>query len=343
MKIAIHQGEGYFTKLWIEYCENNNIDYTTVNCYDTYLLDSLEGCNALMWHHLNGNYKDHLIAKQILYSLEQSGKTVFPNFRTTWHFDDKVGQKYLLEAIGAPLVKSYVFYSKGDALDFIQTTSFPKVFKLRGGAGSANVKLIKSARQARGLVNKAFGRGFPVFDRLGYFKERFNKFRDGKDTFLGVLKGLGRLFIPLKDINMIHREKGYVYFQDFIPNNISDTRIIVIDNKAFAIKRLVRKNDFRASGSGSIVYSKSEIDIRCVKIAFETSAKLQSQCMTYDFVFDQDNSPLIVEISYGFSPSGYFDCPGYWDIDCKWYEGEFNPYGWMVELVINQAKNQIAK
>lgn len=339
MKIAIHQGEGYFTKLWTEYCENNNIDYTTVNCYDTNTIKSLEGFNALMWHHLNGNYKDHLIAKQILFSLEQSGKIVFPNFRTTWHFDDKVGQKYLLEAIGAPLVKSYVFYSKAESLDFVKSTSFPKVFKLRSGAGSANVKLIKSAGQARGLVNKAFGCGFPIFDRIGYFKERYNKFLNGKDTLLGTLKGLGRLVIPLKDINMIHREKGYVYFQDFIPDNNSDTRIIVIGHKAFAIKRMVRKNDFRASGSGSIVYSKEEIDIRCVKIAFETSAKLQSQCMTYDFVFDHDNTPLIVEISYGFSPSGYVDCPGYWDADLKWNKGSFNPYGWMVELVLDNINN----
>lgn len=336
MKIGIHQGKGYFTELWVKYCLKNNIDYSIVNCYDTNIIQSLESCDALMWHHLNGNFKDHLIAKQILFSFEQSGKTVFPNFKTTWHFDDKVGQKYLLEAMGAPLVNSYVFYSKEEALDFIHSTNFPKVFKLRGGAGSANVKLVKSANQARGLIHKAFGRGFPVFDRMGYFKERFNKFRNGKDTLLGALKGLGRLIIPLKDINMIHREKGYVYFQDFIPENTSDTRIIVIGNKAFAIKRMVRKNDFRASGSGSIVYSKEEIDIRCVKIAFDTSAKLQSQCMTYDFVFDLNNTPLIVEISYGFTPSVYVDCPGYWDADLKWHEGEFNPYGWMVEMVLDK-------
>jgi glutathione synthase/RimK-type ligase-like ATP-grasp enzyme len=339
MKIAIDNNKS-FSDLWIKYCETENIDFKLVNCYDNTIIQQLADCDVLMWHHHHANYKDILFAKQLLYSLEQSGKTVFPNFNTTWHFDDKVGQKYLLEAIGAPLVKSYVFYSKSEALDFVNSTSFPKVFKLRGGAGSANVKLIQSAGQARGLVNQAFGRGFPVFDRIGYFKERFNKFLNGKDTLLGVMKGLGRLIIPVKDIKMIHREKGYVYFQDFIPNNNSDTRIIIIGDKAFAIKRMVRKNDFRASGSGSIVYSKDEIDIRCVKTAFETSAKLQSQCMAYDFVFDQENAPLIVEMSYGFSPAGYVDCPGYWGEDLTWHEGEFNPYGWMVDLVIDKVKNK---
>lgn len=343
MKIAIHQGDGYFTELWIKYCKTNNIDYSVVNCYDTTIVQALNDCDVLMWHHLNGYYKDYLIAKQLLFSLEQAGKTVFPNFKTTWHFDDKVGQKYLLEAIGAPLVKSYVFYSKKEALDFVSTTTFPKVFKLTRGAGSANVKLIKSQSQARSLIKKAFGRGFPIFDRMGYLKERFKKFRNGKDTLLGVMKGFGRLFIPVKDIKMIPREKGYFYLQDFIPNNNSDTRIIVIGDKSFAIKRMVRKNDFRASGSGSIIYSKDEIDIRCVKIAFSMNEKIQSQCIAYDFIFDKGNNPLIIEISYGFTPAGYISCPGYWDKDFKWHEGEFNPYGWIVELVLKQAENHIVK
>jgi len=43
---------------------------------------------------------------------------------------------------------------------------------------------------------------------------------------------------------------------------------------------------------------------------------------------------LVIEISYGFSPEGYYNCPGYWDKNLKWYEGKFNPYGWMVELML---------
>ena len=73
---------------------------------------------------------------------------VFPNFNTAWHFDDKVGQKYLLEAIDAPLVPSYVFYSKEMALKWLEQTQFPKVFKLRGGAGSANVKLVQDEKRS---------------------------------------------------------------------------------------------------------------------------------------------------------------------------------------------------
>ena len=130
------------------------------------------------------------------------------------------------------------------------------------------------------------------------------------------------------------RERGYVYFQDFIPDNSFDVRVIVIDRKAFALKRIVRANDFRASGSGDFKYAKEEFDERCIKIAIKICQKLTAQCLAFDFVFDITNHPLIIEISYGFAKEGYDSCPGFWDENLKWTKGPFNPYGWMVENVI---------
>jgi glutathione synthase/RimK-type ligase-like ATP-grasp enzyme len=293
-----------------------------------------------MWHHHHADYKDVLFAKQLLFSLEQTGKKVFSDFTTCWHFDDKIGQKYLLESIGAPLASSYVFYKKKEALEWANSTTFPKVFKLRGGAGSSNVQLVKNKSEALRLIKKAFGQGFPQFDRWAYLKEQIRKIKIGNETFLiGILKGFGRLVISTPYARMKGREKGYVYFQEFIPNNDSDIRVIVVDEKAFAIKRMARANDFRASGSGLIRYEMEAIDIRCLKIAFNISDKLKLQCMAYDFVFDEEQKPRILEISYGFSPHGYINCPGYWDKSLNFHKGEFNPYGWMVESVITDVTN----
>lgn len=151
-------------------------------------------------------------ANKILSALEQSGKKVFPNFNTGWHFDDKVAQKYLLEAIGAPLVPSYVFYDKQEALQWANTTSYQKVFKLKGGAGSANVKLVKTHKEAKRLINKAFGKGFAQYDRFGAFKERLRKVKEGKAGLLEILKGIGRLFITTEFAKQQPNERGYVYF-----------------------------------------------------------------------------------------------------------------------------------
>src|SRR5690606_958835 len=127
--------------------------------------------DALMWHHHHSIYEDVLTAKRILFALESAGIPVFPDFKTGWHFDDKVAQKYLLEALGAPLVPSYVFYSQSDAIDWVLKTTFPKVFKLKGGAGATNVKLVRSRRRAIRLIKKSFRDGFPQFDRWNNLKE----------------------------------------------------------------------------------------------------------------------------------------------------------------------------
>src|SRR6056297_501216 len=155
MKIAIHHSPSGFSSHWIDYCKKNNIPYKIVNCYKNSIISDLKDCDALMWHFHQTNHKDILFAKELIYSLQSAGKKVFPDFHTAWHFDDKVGQKYLLEAIDAPLVPSYVFYDKEKALDWIEKTDFPKVFKLRRGAGSAHVKLAETPNEAKKLVRKA--------------------------------------------------------------------------------------------------------------------------------------------------------------------------------------------
>lgn len=339
MKIAIHARNGSFSDCWIEYCKIENIDYKIVNAFDSDIINQVKDYDIFMWHHHHGRFEDVLVAKKILFSLEQAGIRVFPDFNTGWHFDDKVAQKYLLEAIDAPLVPSYVFYDKEEALAWAKETTYPKVFKLKGGAGSTNVKLAKTQKEALKLINKAFGTGFSQFDRINNLKERYYRYKNGQDTLLGVAKGIGRLVIKTNFTKQQPPEKGYVYFQDFMPNNNHDIRVIVIGDKAFAIKRMVRKNDFRASGSGDIIHNEAEIDLRCLEIAFDTSRILQSQCLAYDFIFDGDNKPLVVEISYGFSIDGYIDCPGYWDNSLQWHEGAFNPYGWMINQVEKQVSN----
>lgn len=334
MKIAIHHSKFSFSERWIEYCEANNIAYKIVNCYSTDIIQQLNDCNALMWHHNHADPKDVLFARQLLASVEAAGKVTFPNHATTWHFDDKVGQKYLLEAVGAPVVPSHVYYTKKEALAAIQNASFPLVFKLRGGAGARNVMLVKTRAQAVSMIQKSFGKGFRQYDAIGGVKEQIRKLKLGKAKPIDVAKAVAHIAYPINLEKSKGREAGYFYYQEFLPGNDSDIRVIVIGDKAFAIKRMVRENDFRASGSGNIIFDPGKIDMRCVKIAFDVSARLKTQCTAYDFVFDTENNPLIVEISYGFAHKAYDSCPGYWNSNLEWIEGPFNALGFMVDEVV---------
>lgn len=336
MKIAIHYSKNSYSERWIQYCKNCNFEYKIVDCCQNDIIQQIRDCDIVMWHFYHASAQDSLFAKQLLYSIKASGKKVFPNFNTVWHFDDKVGQKYLMEAVDAPLVTSYVFYKKEQALYWANNTEFPKVFKLRGGAGSVNVKLVRSLADAKHLINKAFNKGFK-HDSLLPVTEIYNKYKRGKLPFIAVVKGLVRTLVPTQFAKINGREIGYIYFQNFIPGNDHDIRVIVIGDKAFAIKRMTRENDFRASGSGNIFYEKELFDEATIKLSFDVAGKLQTQCLALDFVFDNGN-PLVVEISYGFSMVGYDPCPGYWDSNLQWHEGKFNPYGWMIEDIIHSTK-----
>jgi hypothetical protein len=58
-------------------------------------------------------------------------------------------------------------------------------------------------------------------------------------------------------------------------------------------------------------------------------------------VLDKNQSPLIVEISYGFAVHGYDPCPGYWDEQLNWHDGPFNPQSWILEnLVLSRRNNE---
>lgn len=338
MKIGIHDRRSSFSDRWIVYCQQNSIPFKIVRCYDSDIVAQLDDCDALMWHYHHTSPRDVLFAGKLLSALEQSGKVVFPDFFTAWHFDDKIAQKYLFESLGIPAVDTWVFYSKDEARRWAGSTSFPKVFKLRGGAGSEHVRLVRSKSQALALISKAFSKGFSHYDALGNLKERFRKYRLGKTSLADVGKGIARLFLPTAHARQQGRARGYAYFQEFIPENTFDIRVVIIDNKAFAIKRMVRENDFRASGSGFIKYGKNEFDEQVISHTFELNKKLKSQCLAVDYVIYK-GKPLLIEMSYGFSQEGYDACPGYWDESMKWHEGKFNAQGWMVEAVIKKIRS----
>jgi len=330
MKIAIHPVKESFSERWIDYCEKERIHWKKVNCYNNDIIKQLGDCDALLWHFSHNDPKAILIARPLIYSLEKAGKKVFPNFHTVWHFDDKLGQKYLLESINAPLVPTWVFYDKNQALEWAESTDFPKVFKLRRGAASQNVRLIKNKKSAFKFIRKAFRKGFPAYDPVESLKERWRKYKLGTENLEEIAQGFARFVVPPPYSTIIGRERGYIYFQKYIPGNDHDIRVVVIGEKAFAIKRMVRNNDFRASGSGKILYSHNLFKDSTIRLSFYLAEKLGSQCVAFDFL--QDNgSPLLTEISYGFSPGGYDRCTGYWDKNMTWHEGTFNPYGWMID------------
>ena len=74
MKIGIHLEKGSYSDRWITYCEERNIAWKQVDCYQSDIIKQLEDCQALMWHFSQNSPRAMLFARQLLYSVGKSGK-----------------------------------------------------------------------------------------------------------------------------------------------------------------------------------------------------------------------------------------------------------------------------
>ena len=95
--------------------------------------------------------------------------------------------------------------------------------------------------------------------------------------------------------------------QEFCKYNHCDIRINVIGDFVLGFKRENRANDFRASGSGRIVYC-NELPSEAVKLAYEISKENDFNCMSYDFVQNSKKEWVVLEISYMFLASAVNRC-----------------------------------
>jgi len=289
------------------------------------LLNRIRGLDLFIyrWVHIDDH---HQIAECILPVVEEMmGVHCYPDRKTSWHYDDKIRQHYLMESHGFPMIKSWVFWDRGSALEWIEEAEFPLVFKLRGGAGSTNVMLVKSRQHARRLIKKMFSDGIHSGFLPGTGNVRWKDFSLYKTVHRwggNILRRMRR-----EDASSFwQRHKNYALFQRFVPNNAFDTRITVIGGRAFAFRRWNRDQDFRSSGSGRIDYDMSKIDPIFVRTALEVSAVLGFQSMAYDFLYDTDGSPVFCEVSYTYVDEAVWRCPGYWDRDLRWHEGHYWPH-----------------
>lgn len=263
----------------------------------------------------------HQIALAVIPIIEKElGVKCLPNTATCWHYDDKIRQYYLLRAHGFPITESWVFYGEREALKWAEQADFPVVFKLKGGAGSSNVILVKSSRKCRRIIRRMFGNGVvPAYSGFGDVQNAITRRYLDLRHWIGQ-KLRGEETSPCWQVN-----KNYVLFQKFLRNNDYDTRVTVIGGRAFAFRRLNRVGDFRSSGSGRIDYDVKRIDLSFVAKALEISRVLGFQSMAYDSLYDENQGVSFCEISYTFVASAVYRCPGYWDENLQWHGGHFLP------------------
>lgn len=312
-----------YSEKFREILDKNEIPHIIIDPNSRTMFDDLANCTHLLFRHSQGDTDMMLydsifhIAKNI-YNLKCS-----PDYETYWSYENKIKEYYLLKSSGFPVVETNIYWDHNSAYRFLQTSDFPLVVKMYKGAASSNVVRINTAKEGKKIIDRIFGKGVKFgkmpgrsnltsISNLGIKTYVHNTLR----SFLIAMGVLDRSN-PYSEWQI---QKDAILFQKFLPDNKFDTRVTIIGNRAFAFRRFVRSNDFRASGSGNLDLEPKDIDSRCISIAFQVSKRLNFETMAYDFIYDENKVPYICEISYCFVDRIVRNCPGYWDDKLTWHE-----------------------
>lgn len=327
MLVGIHKNylKGYsaYVRCFEAILDYNGIEHVQLGASDSNFWTQVSELNLFIywWGHANN---ERLIALTIIPIVEnEMGIPCLPNMRTSWLYDDKIREYYLLKQHGFPIVQSWIFWDQKQALSWLDDALFPVVFKLKGGAGSTNVVMVNNKSLGKKLIRKMFRSGVKS-GAVPWGTIHWKDFSISKTIHRwgGMLI---RRINPSGTLPDWELHKNYVLFQKFLPNNDYDTRVTVIGDRAFAFRRFNRPNDFRSSGSGRIDHDINQIDMKFIQKAFEVSKAMNFQSMAYDFLYDENGKAAFCEISYTYVDSVVHDCHGYWDPSLSWHEGHFWP------------------
>ena len=315
--------KGIRTRGYLYAAKSMNLECRVIDSKKNNIMQKLLEVDAFVWHWSHQNPREKRSAIAIIKGAELANIKVYPNLNTSWMFDDKVYEKYLLEAIQAPIVDTYVFYEYQDAVRWLETCQYPIVYKFPQGAGSTSVRLIEDFVSGEKLCKKHFSAlGNPDLDfdmmDLGKLKEKWKLLNQ-----------------PI--VKYGNNKKGCIYFQEFLPNNKYDIRVTTVGKKNYIFKRYVRENDFRASGSGKIDYKVSSRDLEAIKIARVVTDKIGAQSMAYDFLYDNDGKLRICELSYGFMEDAVNHTNGWYDFELNYHEETVNVYKEIITLLLGEV------
>jgi glutathione synthase/RimK-type ligase-like ATP-grasp enzyme len=290
---------------------------------------------VILWR---GRYMDPTLAtyyKEKIYFIERHlKKVVVPGYASVWHFESKVAQSYLLEAVGVPTPRTVTTVDFDDAQRCLDQETLPIVVKQSHGAASANVVLLRTRKEAEDWLRSVF------FDQAW---QRHTQSHAGRlsQFITGVRDPC--FWLKVKQRLVGGDPQSVAYWQEFVADNPADLRITVIgDRHAIGFWRRNRPGDFRASGSGLLDY-RTSVPEGAVRYCIQLNRQLGFDSMAYDLLF-RDDDFLIVEISYGYLSKAVFDAPGHYvleDDDRLRYEpGHMSAQELWVDWALRKAEAQ---
>jgi hypothetical protein len=178
-------------------------------------------------------YKSYI--EDIILGLTLAGANVIPEYKFLRAHENKAFLEILRSTSRIPEVCTLKTRVYGTYEDFFKREdSYPVVLKMADTRGSRGVSLLHNRQEA--ITN---------LSRLT--QPKLN------DVFI---KEIAKRFIRKNYIPYSLRTHKFI-FQEYIPNLSHDYKVLIYGKRAFVLQRKVRKNDFRASGSGMFMWPRT--------------------------------------------------------------------------------------
>lgn len=175
------------------------------------------------------------------------GRFCYPSYDEIVIHENKKFLSYWLEANNIPHPKTYVFYDRKEALNFIDSINLPIVAKFNISASGKGVKVFRNKKELEKYINEAFTSGVrqnwgPNL-KMGNWIERLKK----------IIKNPSRIKDRLGVYKKLYKEvqRGFVILQEYIQHDY-EWRIVKIGDSYFGHQK-VKKGD-KASGTKGINY-----------------------------------------------------------------------------------------
>lgn len=248
----------------------------------------LDGYHVVYTSSENIEYKEYI--KDIIYEVGKSN-TLIPRYEFLMCHEDKVYQEIMKKSYGIKSLDVKIYAAMKDLYKDIDQIEYPIVIKKCTGAGSISVYMAKER------------------DELEKIAKKITK---GRDYYEYYLKAVYKRIKGKLNEHYFEDEKyfGRLILQQYVPNLECDWKVLVFGDKFYALRRQVRKNDFRASGSGRFAFEVP--DDKILDYAKEIFERMNTPFLSLDLCIDEKGRVYLIEFQgIHFGPYTLINSPHY--------------------------------
>ena len=275
----ISRNHGIRTETMIDIFRKSGFEVVTTT-YDE-LVNGTKGVNSYISSFVvytgseSMTYKSYI--EDVAYLLGRDN-VLLPSYELLKAHEDKLFAQLLLDTKPKPKASHALpaigITTYADLLRHLKDLEYPVVVKSAVGSGSIGVRKADSEAKLKRIFRQMASKEELIMYYLKYLYKRLQR----------------------KDLSeYIKDEKwfGKVLLQRYVPDMEDDWKVLAFGEKFYVLNRKVRKNDFRASGSGIFLFNKAPREL--LDAADECYRNMDVPILSMDFCMDRQRNVYLIE------------------------------------------------